>query len=160
MSYSSVLACVTPWGRSIVKNLTNNLSCIGYVFGVGHIVDLRYRGIWANERITACWYNSLDVNRYRGSGRPRRTLVSYCSCSWGDSLPFNPHPPLTPYLNIRRIVTSHSPQLSSMFTVGLNFVKITSLNAATLTAQLVRAPSTPVSEMWICGVKLTDCSTK
>ena len=32
-----------PWGCSIVKILTNNLSYIGYVFGVGHGVDLRYR---------------------------------------------------------------------------------------------------------------------
>jgi hypothetical protein len=46
-----------------------------------------------------------------------------------------------------------------MFTVGLNSVKITLLNAVTLTAQLVLGPSTSVSEMCICEAKLTSCST-
>jgi hypothetical protein len=44
----SVVPRVTPWGCSMVKILTNNLSCIGYGFGVGPGVDLRYRGICAN----------------------------------------------------------------------------------------------------------------
>lgn len=48
MCSSSVLPRVTPWGCSIVKILTNNLSDICYVFGVGHGIDLRYRSTWGN----------------------------------------------------------------------------------------------------------------
>jgi len=47
-SSSSALARVTPLGCPMMKILTNNLSCIGFVFGVGHGVDLRHRGILAN----------------------------------------------------------------------------------------------------------------
>jgi hypothetical protein len=32
-------------GCSMMKILINNLSCIGFVFGVGHGGDIRYRGI-------------------------------------------------------------------------------------------------------------------
>jgi hypothetical protein len=37
-----------------------------------------------------------------------------------------------------------------MFTVGLDFARITLFNAATLTDQLVPGPSALVSEMRIC----------
>lgn len=60
-------------------------------------------------------------------------------------------------LNIWRIVTSHPPCVSSMFTVDLNFVKMTSFNAVTLIAHLFPRPSTSVREMYICEAKLTSC---
>ena len=124
---------------------------------MGHGIDLWYRGIWANVNEYLCPDIILTgIENMEGQEESwyHTVLTREPSHSSFHSISI---PLLTSYLNIWRIVTSHPSWLSSMFTVGLNFVKITLFNTITLTALLIPGPSALVGEMCLCEAKLTSC---